>query len=133
MANEWYAIASTPAGLTGMSNSNLPLQPFPNTFAEGEIVGISGTSKQIEAGFPSASWTFDTPITAELWKLLRDFVGSNATVEVYIRTRTNVIEADGSLEYANFSCVMNRPTGEVVPPYRFDKFKVEFKRLIPLT
>jgi len=130
-----YAIATSVANLatiTAAGETNLLIDPHPTIFKEAaEMVGYSGTGRPVEAGFPSAEWSWDVPLSAAQWKQLIDFVGDAAYATVYLRTRTNQIQvAQDKYEYLNYSCVMERPTGESTPSYRFENVQVNFKRLV---
>ena len=131
-----YAIATSVANLaaiTAAGESNLLMDPHPNTFKEAaEMVGYSGTGRPIEAGFPMCQWSWDVPLSAAQWKQLIDFVGDSAYAIVYIRTRTNRIQASGAYYYSNFSAIMHRPTGESRPSYRYENVQVNFTRLLEI-
>ena len=134
MANEFYAIASnvaTLATITANGNSNLDIQPHPTEFNEAaEQVAVAGDGTPIELGSPTAVWTYDVPLSAAEWKELIDFVGTSASATVYIRTRTNQIDADNTYQYLNYQCIMWRPTGASSPRYRFDGVEVRFTQLV---
>ena len=134
MANEFYALAINVANLrtiTAAGETNLLIDPYPNEFLEAaEMVGYSGTGRPVELGFPTATWTFDVPLTPAEWKQLMDFTGAAAYATVWIRTRTNQMQASGEYEYLNYSCIMERPTGETVPPYRYENVSIKFTRLV---
>ena len=127
----FYAVATTLAELTGMTESNLSIEPFPTEFLEGQEAGVSGTGNPIELGFASAVWTYDVPITASEFNELISFVGNAKYAAVFIRTRKNTINtADGEYNYANFSAVMWRPVGSPRPPFRFSDVTAKFTRLV---
>ena len=132
--NEFYAIATSVANLaviTAAGESDLLIQPHPNEFLEAaEMVGFSGTGLPVELGYPQAIWTYDVPLSPAEWKQIIDFVGDSAYATVFIRTRTNRIQASGAYTYSNYSAIMHRPTGESRPPYRFDSVEVKFTRLV---
>jgi len=129
-----YAIAISVANLaaiTASGETNLLIEPHPCEFSESaEMVGYSGTGLPVEMGFPGAEWSWDVPLSAAEWKQLMDFTGSAAYAIVYIRTRTNQIQSGGEYQYKNYLCVMERPTGESVPPYRYENVQVKFSRLV---
>lgn len=127
----FYCIAANQADLTGMTESNIAsFQPTPpNEYTEGIEVGISGERRPIELGFPSARWTWDYPLTASQWGVLMAFVGTAASAEVYIRTRTNQILGT-EYEYKNFVCIMRRPKGSPIAPFRFEDAEIEFIGLV---
>lgn len=132
-----YALATSVANLatiTAAGETNLLIDPHPNTFKEAaEMVGYSGTGRPVELGFASCEWTWDVPLSAVEWRQLMDFTGSAAYATVYIRTRTNQIQAgDDFYEYKNYSAVMMRPTGTSRAKYRYEDVKVEFKRLVEI-
>jgi len=135
MANQWYSISTSVANLaalTAAGASNLSIQPHPNIFKEAaEMVGYSGTGRPVELGYPQAEWAYDVPLSPAQWKQIMDFTGAAAYVTVYIRTRTNQIQAANDYyEYKNYSAVMERPTGESTPSYRFENAQVKFTRLV---
>lgn len=134
MANEFYALAvnvATLAAITAAGETNLLIDPHPNIFKEAaEMVGYSGTGRPVELGYPTCQWTWDVPLSAAEWKQLIDFVGDAAYAAVYIRTRTNRIQAGGEYTYSNYSCIMERPTGESIPPYRYENISIKFTRLV---
>jgi len=133
MANEFYAIHTNLATLQTLTETNLSVEPHPNEFHEAwETVGMSGDGLPIEMGPPWAVWTWpDAPLEATEWKVLFDLsgIGTAASAEVYIRTRTNQVVA-GVYEYKNFKCTMHRPEGSSVPPYRFSGVRIRFERLV---
>jgi len=134
MGNEWYAISTSVANLaalTAAGDSDLSIQPHPNQFLEAaEMVGYSGTGRPVELGFAQATWTYDVPLSPAEWKELMDFTGAAAYATVYIRTRTNQIQASGEYQYKNYSAIAHRPTGESRPPYRYENVQMKFTRLI---
>lgn len=135
--NEWYAISTSVANLaalTAAGASNLSLQPHPNEFLEAaEMVGYSGTGLPVELGFATAIWTYDIPLSAAEWKELMDFTGAAAYATVYIRTRTNQIQAaQDKYEYKNYSAKMMRVAGISRAKYRYEDVQVEFKRLVEI-
>ena len=135
MANEFYALAASVANLatiTADGETNLLIDPHPNEFLEAaEMVGFSGTGLPVELGFAQAIWTYDVPLLPAEWKELMDFTGAAAYATVYIRTRTNQIQAANDYyEYKNYSAVMMRPTGTSRAKYRYEDVRVEFHRLV---
>ncbi len=135
--NEFYAIATSVANLaaiTAAGESDLLISPHPNIFKEAaEVVGYSGTGRPVELGFPGAEWSWDVPLSAAEWKQLMDFTGAAAYATVYLRTRTNQIQAgDGFYEYKNYSAIAERITGESTPPYRFEGARMKFTRLVEI-
>lgn len=134
MSENFYALATSVANLatiTADGETNLLIDPHPNVFEEAaEMVGYSGTGRPVEAGFPGAEWTWDVPLSAAEWKQLMDFTGAAAYVIAYIRTRTNQMQVSGEYQYKNYSAIAHRPTGESLPPYRFENVRMEFTRLI---
>jgi len=134
MANEFYAISTSLVVLNALTETNLSVEPHPNEFHEAwETVGTSGEGLPIEMGSPWAVWTWpDAPLEALEWKNLFDLsgIGTAASAEVYIRTRTNQVDADGTYEYLNYKCIMHRPTGNSVPYYRFSGVQIRFERLV---
>jgi len=137
MANEFYALAVSVANLaaiTAAGESNLLLDPHPCEFKEAaEMVGYSGTGRPVEVGFSQAIWTWDVPLTAAEWKQLMDFTGAAAYAAVFIRTRTNQIQAaQDKYEYRNYSAVAERVTGEPRPSYRYENVQMKFTRLVEI-
>ena len=137
MANEWYVISTSVANLaalTAAGASDLLIDPHPCEFLEAaEMVGFSGTGLPVELGYPQAMWTYDVPLSPAEWKELIDFTGAAAYATVYIRTRTNQIQAANDYyEYKNYSAVMMRPTGISRAKYRYEDVRVEFKRLVEI-
>lgn len=129
MANEFYAISATAAALTALTETNLLVEPHPSEFIYGELVGIAGDGSPIEHGDAESVWTYGAHLSASQWKELMDFVGAAAYADVYIRTRTNAMDADGTYEYKNYSCKMWRPEGTSIPPYRFTGVSIRFTKL----
>lgn len=129
MANEFYAIAATEGALTSLTATNLLVEPHPTEFIYGEQVGVAGDGSPIEHGYSETTWTYGAHFSASEWKELMDFVGADAYADVYIRTRTNAMDADGTYEYKNYSCKMWRPEGTSIPPYRFTNVSIRFTRL----
>lgn len=132
-----YAIATSVANLaviTATGETNLLIDPHPNIFEEAaEMVGYSGTGRPIEAGFPTCQWTWDVPLSAAEWRQLMDFTGAAAYATVYLRTRTNQIQAgQDKYEYKNYSAIAERITGESTPSYRFENAQMKFSRLIEI-
>ena len=137
MANEWYVISTSVANLaalTAAGASDLSIQPHPNEFIEAaEMVGFSGTGLPVELGFAQATWTYDVPLSPAEWKELMDFTGAAAYATVYIRTRTNQIQAANDYyQYKNYSAIMMRPTGTSRAKYRYEDVRVEFRRLVEI-
>ena len=135
--NEFYALAVSVANLaviTAAGETNLLIDPHPNIFKESaEMVGYSGTGRPVEAGFPSAEWSWDVPLSPVEWGQLMDFTGAAAYATVYIRTRTNQIQAaDDFYEYKNYSAIAERITGESTPSYRFTDVRMKFTRLVEI-
>lgn len=133
MANEYYAIASTIVGLTGLEGTNLVMEPFPTEYEPGEEVATDGVSEPVIVGFPWAIWKWDVPITAACMKTFTDLLAGAQSVAVFIRTRTNIPEADGTYEYKNFSAKMWKPKADPHPGYMYDNVEIEFRRLVEQT
>jgi len=128
---EFYAISSTALALTGLSATNLSAEPHPTDFREyHEVVGSTGEGKPIGAGFPWTTWEYeDQVLTAAQWnELIAFFSGDEAYADVYIRTRTNEIQA-GAYRHRNYSAVMHRPEGTPKAGYRFEDVTIEFTKL----
>ncbi len=130
MALEFYAVGTNLAALQALTGTNLVTEPYPTEYHEGENAATSGTSRPVVVGFPWAIWKWDTPITAECLKTFTDLLGANQYASVYIRTRTNNPEADGTYEYLYFSAEMWRPKVEPKPGYRYENVEIEFRRLV---
>ena len=129
---EFYALCSTEAALTALSETNLTLEPHPNTYTEESETHTAGDGQLTGVGFPSAEWTWDVFLSPSEWDELMSVIGTAASVIAYIRTRTNQISA-GAYEHANFSCVMHRPQGDSAPYFRFSNVSVKFTKLVLLT
>lgn len=128
---EFYAICGTVEALTGLSATNLLTQPHPTEFHEYfEEVGITGDGKPVAAGFPWCVWEYEDQIlSADQWsELISFFPGNEAYASVYIRTRTNEIEA-GAYKHRNYSAVMHRPEASSKAGYRFEDVSIKFTRL----
>ena len=133
----YYALAANVAdfaSITAGGETNLLISPHPNIFSEAfEQVGTAGDATPIELGSPTATWTWGgVPLEASEWKQLMDFVGTAASANVIIRTRTNEITTDNEYRYRNYRALMMRPEGESVPYYRYSDVSVKFTKLVEL-
>lgn len=128
---EFYAICADAPTLTGLSGTNLLTEPHPTEFHEYfEEIGVTGDLKPVGAGFPWTEWTYENQIlSAAQWaELMAFFPGNESYADVYIRTRTNEIEA-GAYKHRNYSAVMHRPGGTPKAGYRFEDVSIKFTGL----
>lgn len=78
-----------------------------STFIEyASIVGKDLNGRNIEAGFPRATWTWPVMPQADFDALL-----AYANTQVIIRTRTNA--GAGGYDFDNFSAYADRPTADI--------------------
>lgn len=105
---------------------SLPVaEPHPTTF-EYEEWHFRGTGAPVRSGVGRVVWTYEGQyLSAVAWAELQSLIGSGGYGLVYIRTRTENIEAD-EYEYEVFQAIMSRPQGRPVWGERFADVSVEF-------
>jgi len=132
MSQEYYFLGTTLATITASTATNLSADPHPCPFHEAwETVGYSGDGNPIEAGAAWCEWHW-TKMEALWWRQLFSLsgIGTAAYVQnIYIRTRTNLVDADGTYEYKNYKATMYRPEGKPSPHYMFEDVIIKFTRL----
>lgn len=74
-----------------------------------DTVGTDLNGMPIEAGFPTASWAWNNPMTQKDYNTLLGYFASALGSLVYIRTRNNI--GGSATAYGVYSAVMGRPTG----------------------
>lgn len=115
------------AGMLGICDV-LSIHSDPDsTFKEySSVVADDLNGKPIEAGFPTATWTWPVMPQADFDRLL-DYLGGASSVSVYIRTRNN--SGASGFDFANYLAVMRRPVAEQEGLLR-NRVVIEFTGLV---
>lgn len=101
-----------------------------STFKEySETVGNDLTGAPIEAGFPTASWTWDVMPQKDFDRLL-GLVSNGASAQVIIRTRNN--SGTSGYDFDNFSAIMNRPKAGIRDGLVLKNITVDFSMLVAI-
>jgi len=123
-------LAGGVAGMTNLESLTAPVDPPRWFFYPGSerVVLASGLVRDV--GYPRAEWHWDEFIPRVQRHQLRTFC-TGASVEVYIRTKTNDDASDSGEEedYANYKAVMVWPEGEEVDAGRRTGFVIQFTHL----
>jgi len=97
-----FKIGATLAELARLPYRNIP-DPFGFTYNEFSVRAVRGNQSVSGHGFPFVTWEWPNLSRVAIYNLL-DFMGTAASVFVYIRTLQNT-----RTQFANFYAVMARP------------------------
>jgi hypothetical protein len=122
-----YQLATLAQGVAGLQDlvTITGVDPQPSEFLEySEAVAVSLTGKQIEAGFPTVTWTWDRLRQTEFDRLYSYCTGM--TSPVYIRTRVN---SGTGYNFGIFRAEMGRPKAKTAPGNMRTDVQVKFTML----
>lgn len=105
-----FQIGLTEIGMVSLCDVlDIGVDPISSFQEYADVVGDDLNQMPIEAGFPTAAWQWNIPMTQKDFNALVGYFTSALNAVVYIRTRNNV--GASASDYTTYAARMKRPTG----------------------
>lgn len=126
-----HKIGTYAGGVAGMNSIcdllQIGIDPDSKFREYAEVVGTDLTGAPVEAGFPTATWTWDVMPQADFDRLL-GLVSNGASAQVTIRTRNN--SGASGFDFDNYTAVMQRPKAGIRDGLVLRNVTVDFSMLV---